>query len=161
MKSGDIGWCLKQNKGLKLVNPSSDIAESYFRKAESALNMLQSALEKNEVDWIVTTSYYAKYLSLYAMLAKCGIKCEIHDCTISAMNVLLVESGLAKIELHRDIEESKELRVKMQYYPYREFEKEKVMKLANSAPDFVLQMRQIIDRISAKEIEQIRGRLPV
>jgi uncharacterized protein (UPF0332 family) len=159
MKSGDISWCLKQNRGLKLVNPSSEIAESYFKKAEGALNMLQSALEKKEMDWIVTTAYYAKYLSLYALLAKCGIKCEIHDCTISAMNVLLVESGLVKPELHTDIEESKDLRIKMQYYLYREFEKEKVMKLADSAPDFVLQMRQAIDRIGSKEIEQIRSRL--
>jgi len=42
MKSS-LEWCKGQKKGLRLVNPSAAMAEAFFRKAESALNMLNSA----------------------------------------------------------------------------------------------------------------------
>ena len=53
--------------------------------------MLESATEKDEIDWISTTAYYARYFAFYALLQKCGIKSEIHDCTISLMSFLFVE----------------------------------------------------------------------
>lgn len=165
MRFGDISmkssleWCKGQKKGLRLVNPSAAVAESFFRKAESALNMLNSALEKNELDWIVTTSYYAKYFAFYSILAKCGIKCEIHDCTISAAEAIFVDADLMDLALYKDLEESKELRVDMQYYAYAEFDKDKVIMLAHSAPDFVLRMRELLERISEKEINLLRTKL--
>ncbi|MEA2003961.1 MAG: hypothetical protein U9O53_03295 [archaeon] len=32
------------------------------------------------------TAYYACYNALYSILMKCGIKSEIHDCTIELMD---------------------------------------------------------------------------
>ncbi len=160
MKSS-LDWCTRQKKGLRLVDPSEILAEVFFKKAESSLNMLKSAIEKNETDWIVTTSYYSKYFALYALLTKCGIKCEIHDCTITAMKALFVDAGLVRIELYDDIEQSKELRVNMQYYAYKEFDKEKVMKLAQSAPDFVLGVRKAYEQLDQKNIDDIRTQLNV
>jgi len=40
------------------VNPSDNLSEVYKQKSRSALNMLNSALEKQENDWILDTSYY-------------------------------------------------------------------------------------------------------
>jgi uncharacterized protein (UPF0332 family) len=103
MKSNKLNWCIKQKKGLKLVEPNENLCGAYIRKAESSLNILKSALEKNEIDWITTISYYAKYFSLYALFIKCGIKCEIHDCTIKAMKILFVEEKIIDENLYKDI----------------------------------------------------------
>ena len=112
----ELDWCKKQKKGIRLAVPSGVLGEVYLKKSESALNMLVSAIEKNEPDWIASTMYYAKYFSVYALLAKCGIKCEIHDCTLKAMKLLFVDSGIISKELYEDIEDSKTLRVDLQYY---------------------------------------------
>lgn len=159
MKSDRLNWCAGQKKGLKIVEPSENLSSVYFQKAESALNMLNSALEKKEIDWIVTTSYYARYFALYALLAKCGIKCEIHDCTILAMKTIFVDENLLSPELYKEIEESKNLRTDLQYYAYKEFDKNKVMNLASSAPDFVLKIKEAIESFSEKEISQVRKKL--
>lgn len=159
MKSDSLEWCKKQIRGLKVVKPNENIAQAYIKKAESALNMLNSAFDKNEVDWIVTTSYYAKYFALYSVFAKCGIKCEIHDCTINAMKMLFVDQNLMSVELYKDIDQSKDLRMELQYYAYKEFDRDNVMKLAHSAPDFVLKMQECLQSFGASEIEVIRKKL--
>ena len=41
--------------------------------------MLASAIEKNEIDWVATTAYYARYFVVYALLQKCGIKREFNE----------------------------------------------------------------------------------
>lgn len=76
-----ISWCLRQKRGIKIEDPNDNLCNVYISKAKSALNMLSSAAEKDEVDWIATTAYYASYFAFYALLQKCGIKSEIHDCT--------------------------------------------------------------------------------
>lgn len=159
MKSNNLEWCKKQKRGLKIVKPNENIAQVYIKKAESALNMLESAIDKNEVDWIVTTSYYAKYFALYAVFAKCGIKCEIHDCTMTAMKTLFIDQNLMRLELYKDIEESKALRMDLQYYAYKELDRNNVMKLTSTAPDFVLKMQEFLQRFDAKEIEIVRKKL--
>jgi len=79
-------WCLEQKRGIKLEEPNDNLYYVYIKKAKSALNMLTSAIEQNEVDWIATTAYYARYFAFYGLLQKCGIKSEIHDCTLSLRN---------------------------------------------------------------------------
>jgi uncharacterized protein (UPF0332 family) len=159
MKSDRLNWCARQKKGLKIVEPSENLSTVYFQKAESALNMLNSAIEKKEIDWIVTTSYYARYFAFYALLAKCGIKCEIHDCTILAMKTLFTDENLLNLALYSEIEESKSLRTDLQYYAYKEFDKNKVMNLAKTAPDFVLKIKEAIESFGEKEISQVRKKL--
>ncbi|HLC20276.1 MAG TPA: hypothetical protein VJK72_05115 [Candidatus Nanoarchaeia archaeon] len=43
--------------------------------------------------------------------------------------------------------------------PSAEFDKDKVIMLAHSAPDFVLRMRELLERISEKEINLLRTKL--
>src|SRR3990167_6240909 len=109
-----ILWCLKQKKGIKLEEPNNDLCLVYVNKAKSALNMLSSAIEKNEMDWIVTTAYYARYFAFYAILQRCGIKCEIHDCTISLMKLLFVEDNRIEEKYHAELQSAKSLRVDIQ-----------------------------------------------
>ena len=34
----DIKWCLKQNKGIELVEPNENLAEEYVKNAEETFN---------------------------------------------------------------------------------------------------------------------------
>jgi len=82
---------------------------------------MNAALQINEVEWTVTTAYYARYFSLYALLMKLGIKSEIHDCSI-AVAKLLARNKILTETLVNDISEAKEARVGVQYYVTGELE---------------------------------------
>ena len=160
MKGSDrFDWCREQRRGIRLVKPSISVCEAYLAKSESALNVLVSAREKDEPDWVVTTAYYAKYFALYAVLARCGIKCEIHACTLTAAERLLVDNGLMAKQLHEDILEAKDLRVEMQYYAYQSYDKNAVTRQAGSSPDFVLAMRALTERLDERTIDKVRERV--
>jgi len=90
-KDNNFAFCFKKASGLKLISPNDNLVEVYKRKSRSALNMLNSAIEKDEDEWILDTSYYAKYFMAYALFMKAGIKSEIHDCTIFALKSIFGE----------------------------------------------------------------------
>ena len=69
-----IIWCLKQARGIRLEGPNNNLCKAYIKKAISSLNMLESAMEKDEIEWICTTAYYAMYFAVYALLQKCGVR---------------------------------------------------------------------------------------
>ena len=45
-----LSWCKK--KGVVLVDPNENLSQAYIKKARNSLNMLTSALEKKEYEWI-------------------------------------------------------------------------------------------------------------
>jgi uncharacterized protein (UPF0332 family) len=49
--------------------------------------------QANIEEWTVSASYYAKYFSVYALLSKIGVRCEIHDCTIALFGYLFSSAG--------------------------------------------------------------------
>ena len=63
---------------------------------------------------MVSISYYAKYFVVYSLLSRIGIKCEIHDCTISLFEYLFTDKIPPK--LIRDFQQSKDDRIDAQYY---------------------------------------------
>ena len=63
-----------------MVEPNSNLAEAYIKKAEEALESMRINVVK---DWKISTAYYTLYFSLYSILTRIGIKCEIHSCTIA------------------------------------------------------------------------------
>ncbi len=154
-----VSWCLKQKRGIKLEEPNDNLCNVYLKKAKSALNMLSSANEKNEVDWIATTAYYARYFSFYALLQKCGIKSEIHDCTVSLMYFLFVEENLVKEYFYKELRLAKDLRVDAQYYVAEELDKQKLKKDSETARNFVLEMEKVMDNLTNEEIKLLRDRL--
>ena len=119
MKDRTIAWCLKQKRGIRIIQPNENLAKAYLKKAISALNTMNAALEIGEPDWIITTAYYARYFALYALLMKIGIKSEIHDCSVAVAR-LLAEKGMLRKNLVTDISNSKQARIDMQYYVERE-----------------------------------------
>ena len=99
-------WCLKQKKGIELVEPNGNLSKAYLNDADDSL----LAMGKNKGKWKIVTAYYACYNAFYALLMKTGIKCEIHDCTIELM---------ALFELKKEIsfmKKLKKMRIDVQYY---------------------------------------------
>ena len=90
-KKDDYSFCFKKAGGLKLISPNERLVGVYKKKSRSALNILESAKEKQEDEWMLDTFYYAKYFMAYALFMKAGIKSEIHDCTIFALKSLFVK----------------------------------------------------------------------
>ena len=121
--------------------------------------MLDSAIEKEEIDWIATTAYYSRYFVLYALLQKCGIKSEIHDCTISLMHFLFVEENIISEELYAELLLAKDLRVDTQYYVTEQIDKEKLKTDSVTARNFVLKMEEVIERVTDEQVQKIRQKL--
>ncbi len=84
-----IKWYLKIKKSLELIDPSEDLAKVYMKKAEDFLRASISL--RGNRDWEISSCYYTMYFSLYAILMKIGVKCEVHLCTINFMKIFLME----------------------------------------------------------------------
>ena len=156
----DSSFCFKKTGGLKLVNSNERLVEVYKKKSRSALNMLESAKEKQEEEWILDTSYYAKYFMVYSLFMKAGIKSQIHDCTIFALNSLFVEEGIINRDIYDELEKSKDLRVGALYYD-KDFGREEILKRAKTAPEFCLKVESILDKITNENVEKVRKKFNV
>ena len=82
-----VRWCLQKNGGLELVEPNSTMAGSYIKMAEESIDALQN-LEKSRL-WTAVTAYYIFYYSLYSLMMRLGVKCEIHSCSLEFMKQYL------------------------------------------------------------------------
>jgi len=76
-----IKWCCKQSKGISFIDPNDNLSEEYIKEADSSLESMLSTKGK----WKTIIAYYSCYNAIYSILMKTGIKCEIHDCSISLM----------------------------------------------------------------------------
>lgn len=141
-----------------MIQPNENLAKAYLKKAISALNTMNAALEIRETDWITTTAYYARYFALYALLMKMGIKSEIHDCSIAVAR-LLTEKGLLREGLASDISDSKQARIDIQYYVERELDQASIRKDVENARNFVLELEKVIENITTDKIEKIRAQM--
>jgi len=158
LKDRTVVWCLRQKRGIRIIQPNENLTKAYLRKAISALNTMNAALEIRETDWITTTAYYARYFALYALLMKLGIKSEIHDCSI-ALARLLMEQGILKKGLASDISSSKQSRIDIQYYVVRELDQASIRKDAENARGFVLELERVIESMTADRIEKVRAHM--
>jgi uncharacterized protein (UPF0332 family) len=158
VKDRTIVWCLKQKRGIWIVQPNENLTKAYLKKAASALNTMNAALEIGEPDWITTTAYYARYFALYALLMKIGIKSEIHDCTI-AVATLLAEKGILGKDLATDISNSKQARIDIQYYVEKELNQDRIKSDVEKARAFVLILEKTIEDLEIDRIEEVRKHL--
>ena len=91
-----ISWCKQQEKGIKLVEPNENVSQEYFKSTEESMQVLRSIQKTQSNMWLATTKYYIEYFAVYAVLMKIGIKCEIHDCTITLISWLEQEKIFPK-----------------------------------------------------------------
>ena len=85
-----IDWCLRQKEGIKIIEPNDNLSEAYLIKAEEALGTMTRERKYN-LTFSISACYYSIYYSLYSVLMKLGIKCEIHSCTIEFMKKFLLD----------------------------------------------------------------------
>lgn len=102
------------SKGIKFIEPNENLAKEYEQTADETLEILRAIQNKSKV-WLATTKYYCEYFSLYSLLMKIGIKCEIHDCTLMLCGFLEEENILPK-GYTQILQQDKQLRIDNQYY---------------------------------------------
>ncbi len=147
-----IKWCLNKKKGIELVEPNDNLREAYLIKADEALETLRTSKIK---DWQLTTAYYAIYHSLYSLLMKIGVKCEIHSCTIEfAKRFLKKYLSAEDFEL---IDKAFSARIDSQYYVNREVPDENYNLIIKKTPAFLVKCKNIV--IEQEDIDKIREQL--
>lgn len=147
-----LKWCLRQERGVRPVAPSDNLMKAYLEKSNNALKSMEVNAQAGIAEWTVSASYYAKYFAVYALLAKIGVRCEIHDCTIALFGYLF--STLEFHRLVRELRQSKDDRVDVQYYS-REI-KIDLADLMQQTKQFVLQMEEIIDGLNAQKTAELQ-----
>ncbi|MEW5896396.1 MAG: HEPN domain-containing protein [Nanoarchaeota archaeon] len=135
------------------MEPSSDLANAYLKKAEEALESMRVNIIK---DWKISTAYYTIYFSLYSVLMKLGVKCEIHSCTIEFAKRFLKEY-FEETELNF-AEDSLKARVDSQYYIDRTVPDEQYNKMTKKAPEFLVKCKSVIIKLNEKKVNEIRDK---
>lgn len=148
-----IKWCAGKKEGLSLIEPNSDLVNAYIKKAEEALESMRVNVIK---DWKISTAYYTIYFSLYAVLMKLGLKCEIHSCTIEFAKRFL-KDYFEENELDFT-EDSLKARVDSQYYIDRTVSDEQYNKMVQKAPEFLVKCKSVIIKLNEKKVNEIRDK---
>ena len=148
-------WCLKQSKGIRLTKPSENLVRAYLEKSRNALKSMEVNAKAGIAEWAVSASYYAKYFSVYALLSKIGVKCEIHDCTIALFNYLF--SDRVSPQVVKELQQSKEDGIEMQYYPRER--KMNLEQLISQTKNFVLEIEKIMDDLNSERIVALQNKL--
>jgi uncharacterized protein (UPF0332 family) len=138
-----LDWCLEQKKGIKKEKPSKNLAQSYMKRA---LLDYENIKNQNSV-WKVVVSYYSCYHAFYSVLQAYGIKCEIHDCTITLIAMFpSIKTYLPFIET------LKQNRTDTQYY-LKEPGEIDVLKVK----EFIDACRLELDEINQAKIENLHS----
>ncbi len=138
-----IGWCLKQKKGIEIVEPNDNLCKAYFQDADESLDVMKEAKGK----WKPITAYYACYYALYALLMKAGFKCEIHDCTLELM--AFFGFGQEQVDFMKNL---KKERTDVQYYR-KEPQELNMTKIVG----FVADCKNVSSQLNEDQIMKIRG----
>ncbi|MFW6311958.1 MAG: hypothetical protein ACOC1K_06965 [Nanoarchaeota archaeon] len=151
-----IDWCFKKEKGIRLAESNQNLVKGYLKMAEDSIGTMQREKDKNIV-FSVSAGYYAVYYSLYAVMQKVGIKCEIHSCSIEFMKIYLNDFYSEK---DNDIVEiAFSTRNILQYYVETSVNKEDIKYVLDNAYDFFVKSRGIISILNENKINDIRKRL--
>jgi uncharacterized protein (UPF0332 family) len=138
-----------------MVKPSENLVKAYLQKSRNAVKSMEVNAQAGLVEWSVSASYYAKYFAVYSLLTKIGIKCEIHDCTITLFEYLF--GDIITKEMLTDLRNSKENRVEAQYYTQEirvELEQE-----IKKTKQFVLEIEKVIDGLNPEKISRLQSNL--
>jgi uncharacterized protein (UPF0332 family) len=136
------------------VNSNNNLSRAFIKKAENSLETMSLVKDK---DWKISIAYYTMYFSLYSLLMKIGIKCEIHCCTIELMNKVLYDYFSKRdYEL---LKESMKARIDSQYYIDKKVSDDKFKELIDSTHSFLVKCKRLLDKITVKEIKELRLRL--
>lgn len=146
-----ISWCKRKREGIRLTEPSPNLAEAYLQKAESSLEALRTTSVR---DWKIAAAYSAMYFSLYAILVRIGVRCEIHSCTIQFAKQFL-GSDFTNEEIGF-LEDSLKARIDAQYYVNRNVPDRHYQEMARRAPKLLVKAKETLLKLNEKKILDIR-----
>ena len=140
-----ISWCLKQNKGIKIITPNNNLSLSYIKEAdETFYNML-----KTTGKWKLILGYYSCYNALYSILIKTGIQSKIHECSIILMNLFNFDKK--EIQFMKKLKEN---RIRVQYYLENLNLKEE-----NKIKEFIIKCKLILNELEKQDIKIIQNKI--
>ncbi|MBI2673211.1 hypothetical protein HYX19_03045, partial [Candidatus Woesearchaeota archaeon] len=76
MENKKLKWCFGLKDGLRTVEPSERLSESYLKEAKLSLERAEKNFNDGDLLWATVVIYYAEYYALYSFLQGIGVKCE-------------------------------------------------------------------------------------
>ncbi len=140
----ELDWCKHKKRGIEIAKPNENLAESYMKKSEDSIKMMESAPSE---DWKIVGAYYSCYQALYSLLQRAGIKSEIHACTIELMEFFPFSKK--EKEFVKDLKEKRE---NAQYYVTEETK----LRNTDKVKQFVLKCKKIAEQ---ENFERIRNKI--
>ena len=151
MSDSDLFARLRKEGKLKLVEPSEELKEAYFRKSESHLASAKLLLDHGRLEEAVSMAYYSMYHALTALLFRVGIKCENHAAAITLLKkVFNIDNS--------DISMARRERVDKQYYIDFHITEEEVRELIQIAERFNSKILDFAERLTNEKISGFRRR---
>ena len=136
---------LKKEGKLKIIEPNTNVKDSYIEKSKNSLKSAEILLEKELIENSVPMAYYSMYNMLTALLYYLGIKCENHSASIIILKELFGIDN-SKIVF------AKTERVDKQYYIDFKITKEEVESLIGFAVEFNSILYDFIEKLTSKQI---------
>lgn len=131
------------------------MANSYLKMAEESIYALDKVKESNI--WTATTAYYIFYYSLYSLMLRIGIKCEIHSCSLEFMKEYLKE--LYNNKDKEMINKAFSARIDLQYYSDRPVDEKIIQEVKKYCKDFYIKTKDVLSGITENQIDLIRKKL--
>lgn len=150
-----LKWCMKQNKGIKVIKGSENLQKAYMEKAKGSIKSMEANANEGIDDWAISAGYYARYFVIYALLRRIGIKCEMHDCTIAVFRYLFASE--IPSSFIQELDQAKKDRIDAQYYTgviQTSIEDE-----IKNTKNFVLKIEEIINGLNKSKIQIVRTKI--
>lgn len=144
---------LKKEGKIKLIDPSENVSKSYLEKSKNSLRSSKILMDNNLFENSISMIYYSMYNSLYSILQKIGIKCEIHSCSIKFMELYL-RKFYSKEDCNL-IQTAFSCRNNLQYYVDRDVNKSDLKLIFSSARIFVSKSKIILFKINKEFLNEI------
>ncbi len=151
-----LKWCLKQNQGIRLVELSDNLVDAYLRMADDSLGTMNRERKYNSI-FSISACYYSMYYSLYAVMMKIGIRCEIHSCSLELMKNLLKNYYSEKDV--KTIKKAFDIRNLTQYYANKVIDEKDIEFILSEAQRFYDKSKDIISNLGREDIKALRDDL--
>jgi uncharacterized protein (UPF0332 family) len=73
--------CIHKFSDVTIGSPNKSLVSSYIAQSNKAIVAMNALSTAKADEWIVETSYYAKYFAVSALLAAVGVRSKNHACT--------------------------------------------------------------------------------
>ena len=143
-------------KWARITKPNGNLSDAYIKKSRNDLMVLRS-MPESDMEWKAVTAYYARYHMLTALLAKIGIECKDHNCSIDIAEHIL--TGTLDRKIFLDIRAAKNHRINLQYYTDRPVDAKEFGMNMNAAGTTVNDIFRAVESLTREEIDSIRRKL--